>query len=244
MIWQRQGRLWLPFGASRGALARALGGGSPPTINGSESLAAKTSGAITQSWSLASQTYTAGDFLLAVAVSYSVNISSCAGSSDDTYAEIQPGVGSFMRSYSGTVVSSLDASVDFTWGSGQRSVGGLITVSGASGGVDVSANGGGTDQTPITPDVTTTVDNCLVFGLIQARGSHVIATLQGALPSGWTWLFGAFSGGSSFPADTSNATLAIAYKVQAAAGAVGTGTWTSGLGASQPWLTHTIALAP
>lgn len=227
-----------------GIISEAGGGASAPTIHGSESLASKTSAAQPQVFDLSTQSWTAGDQLLAMAISYSSVVGTAAGATDDTYATILPVADNNIRTFDGTVVGgALDASVNVSFGGGQRSVGGLITISGSSG-IDGSAENSGTDQSPVTPDLTTSVNNCLVFGIVQAQGAHNIATLTAALPAGWTFLFAGYTGTSDAPTSATQATLAIAYKVQATAGAVGTGTWTTGLGASKPWLTQTIAYAP
>lgn len=103
--------------------------------------------------------------------------------------------------------------------------------------IDVSGTGTGSSQNPICPDVTTTVDDCLLMqpavlaGTIGGKGTQTP-------PSGGTresWISAN---------DTNDCTATSGYDVLATAGATGTATWSITPAAAQDWHGYTIAIAP
>jgi len=232
------------------AFWRTSASAPPLEINGSESLAAFASND-PHTVSLATQTYASGDYLLFFfGTSSTITVTSAAGATDDTYAQIRRDsvTGSNLEIMEGTVGGgALDASISVDLSGNRPAVGGLITISGAAANASQpNIHGGttGTSNDPSAPSVTTTVNNCLVFAVIHARGGHNLAVLDPALPSGWTHLFSAKTSAGNDPSGTTHSTAAVAYKTQVSAGATGAATWTDGLGDSVPWSGAQIAIAP
>jgi hypothetical protein len=220
-----------------------------PTINGSESLAAFATAADPHTVSLASQTYSAGDYLLAVfGADGAGTIVGMSGSTDDTYTELAEAGGNptNIAVYEGTVVGSLDANLSVDLGATRDGVGGLISISGAAANAnqpDVAPSTNiGTSASPVCSSITTVTDNCLVFAVFHAAGGHTKATVEAAVPSGWNLLFADVTGPNETA--TFQSTVGIAYKVQATEGATGNAAWTSALDASMQWSAIQVAVRP
>lgn len=220
-----------------------------PTINGSESIFADTTTADPKTISLATQTYTAGDYLLFLWGNLTTVVS-VAGATDDTYAlinEFNNGI-TGLALYEGTVNGgALDASIAMDLTVGRRGAGGLITISGAAANASqpdaIGADTSGDSDAPSAAGLNTTVNDCLVFAIISAAGSHVLSQLEAATPVGWTVL-GSWRTGADQPSNSAMHTVLVAYKTQALAGATGTTTWTGGLGSNIEWCGNQIAIAP
>lgn len=224
-----------------------------PTINGFESIVPSVNAADDpKTISLTTQTYTAGDYVLFV---FGENregaVVGVTGATDDTYAAIaqyNDGVEIGLSLFEGTVNGgALDASISVDVAVGRHAVHGVITISGAAANASqpnaVSTESTGDSNDASAAEVITTVDECLVFAIISCLGSHVLATLNAATPSGWT-LLGSWRNGADQPANSVFNTVAIAYKTMATAGATGVATWTDGMGSTQPWVGYQIAIAP
>ena len=221
-----------------------------PTINGSQSISADTVGVDPKTISLATQSYTAGNYALFFYGLSQATVTSATGATDDTYAELNEfsdGLIS-LAIHEGTINGgALDASIALDISSARRGSGGLITISGAADNASqphvLGANTTGTSNDPSASGITTTVNDCLVFAIISMAGSHVLATLDAALPAGWT-LLGSWRTDGDSPANGAHQTISVAYKTQATAGATGAATWTNGMGASEAWCGNQIAIAP
>lgn len=227
---------------------------SPPTIHGFESLQIKDTPAAPESYSLAGQTWSVGDYLLALfGLDAAALVNSVVGVTNDTYAEVAEvtdGVGSTITTYEGTVVGgALDASITVAKSANRDNVGGLITISGAAANanqpnVAPSSNTGSGNRTPVCSSITTDVDNCLIFAMFHARGGHFELGAPAA-PTGtgtWTFLFAGATGTSGV--STAQSSVAVAYKVQAVKGATGDASWTNAMDDNNTWAAQQYAVEP
>lgn len=121
---------------------------------------------------------------------------------------------------------------NYTWSIGltRQWSGGIWRISGQDGTTPIDANNGNNysaTQFPVSPSVTTTVDDCLVLRAVMSR--DISTTEPGSHTNDW-------NRPSSF---SSNAAI---HKSQLSAGATGSATWT--LGSSVTAGASTIAIAP
>lgn len=234
-----------------GIFASAASGVTPtvPEIRGSQSLAADPSNVTAKTISLAGQSWTAGDYAFVVyCADGGGTINAMSGATNDTFVEVveidHASGGSNLAVWEGTISSPLDASISVTIGATRDSAGGMITVFNAAANASQPAVTPSTNQgenlSPICSAVTTPVNNCLVFAIMNARGGHFDS--PPTPPTGWQLLFAAHSQtGATLQTVTS---LAIAYKQQEIAGSTGDATWTNALGASQRWTAIQFAVRP
>ena len=136
--------------------------------------------------------------------------------------------------------SSEPASYTFTVSSSEKLQAIIAIINGqdAASPINASASGIGTSDSPISPTVTTTVDDCLIIRGF-ACDDDLIATDDTGNPAGTTVILVRDTSG-----DGGDVSAGMAYESQLTAGATGTATWTSALSASSPWSACTIAIAP
>jgi hypothetical protein len=230
-----------------------IGGAAPPAIEDNVSTNFAEGTAAPQVFTTAALEWFAGWVLKSVyATTGTSTMSGVAGDTDDTFAleaaALVPDGARFWL-HGGTVVGgTLDANVNYTRGTAQRrGSAGLFTISGSSGNDTHASNfATSTGAGPALPQCaafTTTANNCLVFACMDARGSHI--TSPPTAPAGYSLLFSQ-AGATDAPTSTNSApTLAVAFKVQATAGAVAAATF-GGLASIGvvPWATIHFAVKP
>ena len=123
----------------------------------------------------------------------------------------------------------------YTWGSDTtcRWVGALYRISGINTGSPINDSDDSTGQSsvPISPSVTTHVNNCLILRLYAADGNQQAATYW---PSGTTAIF---------QDDSAGAVVAgAAYETQVTSGTTGSAAFS--MTGSEKWVAATIAVAP
>jgi len=129
------------------------------------------------------------------------------------------------------------SSYNFTWSSGEKSYGWIMRFTGhdPANPIHVTATGEGTDSSPITPAVTTTVDGCFILRLGGFDRDRI--TIGDAGMSGHTTITCNESSASSTAASG-----AAAYKMQTTSGDSGAANFT--LTGSEQHRTVTTAIAP
>lgn len=217
-------------------------GVAPPTINDDSFIGINSGGTVQN---ISAPTFAIDDAVLAIGVTGgNVTFSGAAGATDDTYTEInQPGgVDAGFAVFEGTVVSSFDASVNFTLSVSRRFAGGLITISGTSG-IDVEGDTTGVSNDPSSPAVITTVPQCLITHVIGMAGGWNLDDLLAALPAGTSFGAAAVTVEDA-GANDAHATVAYCFKTQETAGSTGAATWTDGMFNTETWFGWTGAWKP
>lgn len=130
---------------------------------------------------------------------------------------------------------------DYTFDSNEAAedmVGIMLRIDGHVSGdpVDVTDFSEGTSTTPISPDITTTVDNTLIISSTHSEEGLELTDDIGE-PSGYTMVFRRATGTGG-----ANAEAGVATIDQASAGATGTASWTSTEDSSEWYAAH-IAIA-
>lgn len=145
----------------------------------------------------------------------------------------------FLTRWMWDVIGANQASQEFTIsGSTDEWWPGVVRISGAHATTPIHQIAFDTSQTttdPVSPDLTTTVDNCLIVRIMITR--DVSLTDDTGYPSGTTGVFVRANVGAEVPVY-----VGVAWEEKATAGAVGTKTWATITNARV--IMGTIAIAP
>jgi hypothetical protein len=193
--------------------------------------------------------WVAGDLVLAfTGISGTTTLSSLAGLTGDSYtqlAAVLPGAHSHrLYLHRGTVNGgAFDSTTRWDLSGSRTIVLALLAIVGGHPTLDASGTSFGTGSAlPAVPAITTAGPGRLIIAVATIRGAHV--TNPPSAPSGYMLLGNAFTSANN-PSATTQSSISVAYKAQAAAGTVAAASWggLSNIG-SQPWETIHIAVGP
>lgn len=161
----------------------------------------------------------------------SVDVDTVSGDTNDTFAQLQQTVTTEAQLWLhlGTINGgALDANITFSFSTAatRRACSFALALNGCSG-ADVNASNhavaSGAGGTVTSAAFTVDAPNCLIITALNVRGGHVSS--PPTAPAGYTLLGSVQHNSANSPTGTSVNTLAVAWKTQAAAGAVATATW-------------------